>query len=225
MISLTEENRVATRIGGLRVTCVFPSFADLIPDIRSYVGRPMIFSAQGKLQDSTEDRLLDVFSSRCKRVEGLKVRGEDRKVADVTDLTAATSMIPDLAKVKVCETIFGIPTTADFRPMEAMGDPTIVLLPVMGQEVLFSFPPMDDPDFQKAVKELLGDHSVGLGTQVMFNTHAARLKFYRENCKGVGEIDGRTGASLDGIPENWIAGACMAFSRQEALGGQDLGNS
>lgn len=221
MISLTEENRVTVQIGGLRVTCVFPSFSELLPDIRAFVGRPMIFSAQGKMQDNGDEKLLALFDARCKRVEGVRARGADGTVADVTDMAACLKAVPESAKVKAAATVFGIPGGADFRPTEALGDPTVVVLPVMGDEVAFVFPPMDDPAFQDALKSLLSDHSQALGGAIQFNTHAARMKFYKENCQAATGIG--MGAKGD-VPESWAAGACMAFQRQETLAGQALGN-
>lgn len=223
MISLTEENRVTARIGGTRATFVFPPFSELLADIARYVGRPMVFNQTGKLEDDSDARLLALFADRVKAVEDLKVRDADGKLVPLTtQMPGWTDRIDEQTRIKVAETVFGIPMGATFEACEALGDPAVVSVPVMGQTVRFTFPPMDDPAFQKAVKDLLSDHSQAFGNQVVFSTHAARMKFYRESCA---KIDGAGIARNDEIPESWIASACIAFQRQEILAGQALGNS
>jgi hypothetical protein len=222
-ISLTEKNRILTTVGGIQdAAFLFPSFIDLREPVRHHVGRPLVYDpAKMRFEDNEDERLVSLFDEHCLGAEGIKVR-VDGKAVDIASVGDWKSRIPDITKAKVAKHIFGLQGSSSVEEAEALGDPTLVRLKTIFGEILFTFPEFDNADFQKALKAMLGDHSRPRGDRLLFMNHAARMKFFKEQCLGVGGIDGLSG--LDQVPENWAAGACVAFVQQEVLSEIDLGN-
>ena len=223
MVSLTEENRIAVPTGGIEdAEYIFPSFADLAEPIRRLLKRKIVVSG-ADVTDRTSEERIRFFDQNVVGTEKLPVRGPEGEVVEMSSSLDWKNRIPANAKIAAAS-VFDEPAVSDIQAADVFGDPTTVTVDAVVGIVTFDFPPLDDPEFGKALKALMSDRLRQRGRRIQDRTFEVRQEFFRKTVLGIGNVDVAKTKFVDQVPANWVGAACRVFERQEALSAADLGN-
>lgn len=225
MIDLATENRITVPTGGIECQYIFPSFADLHEEIETFLKRRGEDTDRDILKPVTEERIR-FFDRNATGTAGLPVQGpapaegETRGVLELSETPNWKVRIPPQAKVAAAALFDLLPDArVKIEATEFFGGPTVLMLDTGFGTVKFSFPPLDDRDFQQALKSLMTDRLRQSGTRLKDRTFEVRRKFFRACTDVMGYSESETGR----VPPNHVATICRWFENQEALSESDLG--